>query len=207
MLIETTVASFLLICLGCFFSVNLYSVLKGQKRRNVKACAKTERPSGSIIGLAAVGTICYFLEVLLYIPLIFTGVVPVLWNTPFFFQFWFISHLQILGFIFNIIGYSLFIWSVVTRGMYAVSWEMPKSQRLVTSGPYCYVRHPSYLGYFFMFTGLFFLWPNLFTLFPLIAIPGYYRITFEEEKLLLQRFGDEYVRYQRKTGRFIPKFR
>lgn len=208
MLTETVVAVFLLVCLGCFFSVNLHNILKAHKRKpGVKAYAEVERPADFVIGLAAVGTIVYFLEVLSYLLLTFSGHIYVLHDFPFHFNFPFIFHIQIIGLVLTSIGYLLFIWSVVVRGRYAVSWEMPENQRLVTWGPYRYVRHPSYLGYFLMFLGLFFLWPNLFTLFPLAAIPGYFSLTFEEERLLVQRFRDEYVRYQRKTGRFIPKFR
>jgi len=69
------------------------------------------------------------------------------------------------------------------------------------------VRHPSYLGYFLMFVGLFLLWPNIFMLFPMLAIPGHYQITFEDERLLVQRFGEEYVSYQNRTGRFVPRLR
>jgi protein-S-isoprenylcysteine O-methyltransferase Ste14 len=208
MLTETFVAIFLLVCLGCFFSVNLHNILKGQKlRRSEKVHAEVERPLGSIVGLAAVGTIVYFLEVLSYLFLAFTGLIFMLCDFPFLFQLPFMFYMQILGLSLTSAGYFLFIWSVVVRGRYAVSWEMPENQKLVTSGPYRYVRHPSYLGYFLMFSGFFFLWSNLFTLFPLVAIPGYFRVTFEEERLLVRRFGDEYLEYQKKTGRFIPRFR
>jgi protein-S-isoprenylcysteine O-methyltransferase Ste14 len=208
MLIETVVAVFLLFWLGCFFSVNLHNTVKRQKLRSgEKVYAEVERPSGSTIGLATVGTLVYFLEVLSYLCLVFTGLIFGLRDFPFLFQFPFMSSIQILGLVLTSVGYSVFIWSVAVRGRYAVSWQMPENQRLVTSGPYRYVRHPSYLGYFLMFFGLFFLWPNLFTLFPLVAIHGYFRVTFEEERLLVRRFGDEYVEYQRKTGRFIPMFR
>jgi len=207
MLAETAVAIFLLVCIGCFFSVNLHNILKVHKRRSgVKTFAEVERPPGFIVGLAAVGTIVYFLEALSYPFLVFTGLISMLCVFPFHFQVPFMSHMQILGLVLTSFGYFLFIWSVVVRGQYAVSWEMPDDQRLVTWGPYRYVRHPSYLGYFLMFFGLFFLWPNLFTLFPLVAIPEYFRVTFEEERLLVERFGDEYVKYQKKTGRFIPRF-
>jgi protein-S-isoprenylcysteine O-methyltransferase Ste14 len=57
-----------------------------------------------------------------------------------------------------------------------------------------------------MFLGFISLWPNIVTLIPLAAIPGYIKVTVQEEKLLEQRFGDEYREYQRRTGRFIPKF-
>jgi len=208
MLIETVVAVFLLVCLACFFAVNLHNILKvGKQRIGVKTYAEVERPSGFILIVAAVGTIVYFLEVLMYLFVVFTSLISSLRDFPLQFQFPFVFHFQILGLVLSLVGYFLFIWSVIARGKYAVSWKMPENQKLVTWGPYRYVRHPSYLGYFLMFLGLFFTWPNLFTLFPLAAIPVYFSVTFEEEKLLLKRFADEYRDYQKKTGRFIPKFR
>jgi len=208
MLTETVVAVFLVFWLGCFFSVNLHNIVKGQKLRSgEKVHAEVERPLGFIVGLAAFGTLVYFVEVFSYLFLVFSGLIFGLCDFPFLFQFPFIFYMRILGLIFTSIGYFIFICSVVVRGRYAVSWAMPENQRLVTSGPYRYVRHPSYLGYFLMFFGLFFLWPNLFTLLPIVAIPGYFRVTFEEERLLVQRFGDRYVEYQKQTGRFIPRFR
>jgi protein-S-isoprenylcysteine O-methyltransferase Ste14 len=207
MLMDNTVAAILLACLGFFFSVNLHNILVVHRRRDgAKSYAEVERPSDFVVNLAAVGTLVYFLEAVLYPLLVFTGHTLVFQSSPFNFRFSFMFYMQILGLGLSSLGYFLFLWSVVIRGRHAVSWEMPESQRLVTSGPYRYVRHPSYLGYFLMFFGLVFLWPNLFTLFPLVAIPGYFRVTLEEERLLVARFGDEYSEYQARTGRFFPKF-
>jgi protein-S-isoprenylcysteine O-methyltransferase Ste14 len=111
----------------------------------------------------------------------------------------------VIGVALETIGYFLFLWSVFERGRYATSWEMYEDHKLVTSGPYHYVRHPSYLAYFLLFFGLFFLLLNLVALIPLVAIPGYVRITKYEEQLLVERFGSEYVEYQERTGRFLPK--
>jgi protein-S-isoprenylcysteine O-methyltransferase Ste14 len=206
MLIETAIATFLFACLVCFFSFNLYNILKIHKRRGyAKVYAEVEHPSGFVVSLAAAGTIVYFLEVLAYLFLVFTGFISMFYVFPFYFQSQFTFYMQIFGLVLTFAGYFLFIWSVAVRGAYATSWEMLENQRLVTWGPYRYVRHPSYLGYFLMFFGLFFLWPGLFALFPLVAIPGYYSVTIEEEMLLTRRFGDEYLEYQRRTGRFIPK--
>lgn len=208
MLIETAIATFLFVCLVCFFSFNLYNILIVHKRKShVKVYAEVERPSSFTVNLAAVGTLVYFLEALLYLFLVFAGLVSVLYVFPFYLQFPFLFYTQIFGLVLTFAGYFLFIWSVVARGIQAVSWEMPENQKLVTWGPYRYMRHPSYLGYFLMFFGLFFLWPNFLTLFPMAAVPGYYRVTWEEERLLERRFGDEYAEYQKRTGRFIPKLR
>jgi len=206
MLIETIAAIFLLGCLACFFSINLHNILRVKKGINaVKTYAETEPPSGFGVGLAALGTVVYFLEVLFYLFLVFTELISTPLGFPFHFEIPFKFYMQILGIVLSLAGYTFSVWSVVARGRYAVSWKMPEDQKLVTWGPYCYVRHPSYLGYILMFFGFFSLWPNLFTLIPLVAIPGYYRVALEEERLLIRRFGDEYEKYRKKTGRFIPK--
>lgn len=206
MLIEVVSAISLLVCLAFFVFVNLYNILVIHKRRDdVKTYAEVERPSSPKIVFAAIGTLAYFVEVLTYMSLIFTGFSHLLYVSPFYFQPPFLIYIRILGLALTLSGYYIFLWSVIVRGKYAVSWEMPENQKLVTCGPYRYMRHPSYLGYFLMFFGLLFLWSNLFTLIPLSAIPGYYSVALEEEKLLIYRFGTEYLEYQRRTGRFLPK--
>jgi len=121
--------------------------VKSQKlRKGEKVCAEVERPLGSTIGLAAVGTLVYFAEVFSYLFLVFTGLMFGLCDFPFFFQSPFAFYIQIPGLILTSVGYFVFIWSVAVRGKYAVSWAMPKNQRLVTWGPYRYVRHPLIWG-------------------------------------------------------------
>lgn len=208
MLTETTIAGLLLVCLGCFFSVNLHNVLRMHKHdNNRRSHAEIKRPSGPTIDLAALGTLAYFAETLSYSFLVFTNTFSLPDNFPFRIQFAFILYSQIVGIILTTTGQFLFIWSVIARGKYAVSWEIRDNHRLVTWGPYYYVRHPSYLAYFLMFIGFFALLPSVLTLIPLAAIPGYYRVTLKEEELLTTRFGNEYEKYQKKTGRFIPKLR
>jgi protein-S-isoprenylcysteine O-methyltransferase Ste14 len=206
MLPETTVASFLVVCLACFFSVNLHNVLRMHKHDDdMKPHAEIEHPSGFTVGLAALGTFVYFAETLAYSFLVFTKLFSLPDSFPFHIQPPFMLYTQIAGIILTALGYFLFIWSVITRGKYAVSWTMRDNHKLVTWGPYSYVRHPSYLAYFLMFIGLFTLLPSLFTLAPLTAIPGYFQVSRQEEELLTRRFGKEYEEYQKKTGRFIPK--
>jgi protein-S-isoprenylcysteine O-methyltransferase Ste14 len=84
---------------------------------------------------------------------------------------------------------------------------MSEDHKLVTRGPYRFVHHPSYLGYFLMFFGLFFTWLNLLAVFPLVAVPGYMQVVANEEEILIRRFGEVYVKYQKITGLFLPKQR
>lgn len=205
--LEVLISSFLTICLGCFFSVNLLNILKAHRHNGQEEpYAEVEGPSGFIVSTVALGTLLYFIEVCFYVSVTFSSIVSSPEVLPLSIQLPSLAFMQILGLAMTGMGYSLFIWSVIARGRYATSWEMRGNHRLVTWGPYRYVRHPSYFGYFLMFLGFITLWPNIVTLIPLAAIPGYIKVTVQEEKLLEQRFGDEYREYQRRTGRFIPKF-
>jgi len=115
--------------------------------------------------------------------------------------------LEPLGLLVMVLGYAIFIWSVIARGRYATSWQMPANHKLVDWGPYRYVRHPSYSGYFLLFIGFLLLWHNLLAIVPLIAIPGYALITHHEEEMLLTRFGDKYLTYRKNVGGFVPRMR
>jgi len=206
MLADFFVALVLLVCFVCFASVNLHNILVTHKRKDrVKSVAEVERPVGFVVGVAALGTLVYFVEAFLFQLLVLSGNGFVLWSLPL--QFPSSVYLQLIGVVLTLTGYFLFIWSVRARGRYSVSWAMPEDQKLVTRGPYRYVRNPSYLGYFLMFLGLFLVWSNVFTVFPFLAIPGYYRVAVDEERFLERRFGEAYAEYRKKTGRFIPKIR
>jgi protein-S-isoprenylcysteine O-methyltransferase Ste14 len=61
------------------------------------------------------------------------------------------------------------------------------------------------MGYFLMFIGFILLWHNALALVPLIAIPGYVLIALREEEMLVAKFREEYVQYQKHVGRFLPK--
>ncbi len=206
MLSETVTAGFLIVCLAVFFTVNLHNVLRfRQSRKNKKVHAEIRRPKNFTLSLAAFGTLLFFLESVFFSFLAFAGFTHALQVFPLQLQFQYDSYVQIVGIVLTGTGYFLFIWSVIARGKYAVSWAMSENHRLVTWGPYRYVRHPSYLGYFLMFSGFFLIWLNLVTLLPLVGVLGYVRATLAEEELLIRRFGEEYIKYLEKTGRFFPR--
>lgn len=80
--------------------------------------------------------------------------------------------------------------------------------RLVTHGPYRWIRHPLYTGGTFLWLSLSLL-TDLWIFAPFLAFSLILlvRRTPLEERELLQHFGEEYRRYMDRTGRFFPKFR
>jgi protein-S-isoprenylcysteine O-methyltransferase Ste14 len=213
MLPEIFTATFLGTCLGIFYLVNLINLLRSRTRRKTEESRSKlqpeapEPPRTLTLGLAALGTIIFWLCSIFYVLLVFAGMLSSVDSLFLPLRFLFDSYVQTMGIILTAFGYLLFTWSVIARGRYATSWEMSRNHKLVTWGPYRYVRHPSYLAYFIMFPGLFFIWLTWIALIPIVAIPGYLQIANEEEKMLIQRFGDEYVTYQKTVGRFFPKRR
>ena len=79
---------------------------------------------------------------------------------------------------------------------------------LNTKGIYSIVRHPLYLGNFFMWLGLCLLIQDLwFTIsFILIYWVYYERIMFAEEVFLINKFGDTYLNWASRRPAFWPNF-
>ena len=81
-----------------------------------------------------------------------------------------------------------------------------KEHTLSTSGPYRWVRHPLYTIGSSMFVAFGMMADNWFIAalgvltFILMAIR-----TPKEEANLVEKFGDEYREYMKRTGRFLPK--
>lgn len=206
MLPDVIVAVFLASCLTIFFGVNLYNLAKSNRaKRNATFKAEVEMPHGPVFVLAALGTFVFFGESILYVILVLSGFQYLLTSPLLQLYFPFDFLVQTAGMFVTALGYFLFVWSVLARGKYATSWNMSEDHKLVTWGPYRYIRHPSYTAYFILFAGLFLTLVNLIAVIPFIAILGYVQITQIEEELLTRRFGEEYAKYQCVTGKFFPK--
>lgn len=81
-----------------------------------------------------------------------------------------------------------------------------KTHTLVTSGPYRWVRHPLYAMGMIAYLGFALLAEN--ALIAAIAVVGFLLLNVRlprEEARLIERFGDEYRDYMRRTGRFLPR--
>jgi protein-S-isoprenylcysteine O-methyltransferase Ste14 len=82
------------------------------------------------------------------------------------------------------------------------------AEQLNMTGIYSMVRHPLYLGNFFMWLAPVLILGDLwFTLFFCLFYWIYYeRIMFAEEQFLRNKFADTYLDWANKTPAFFPKF-
>jgi len=103
-------------------------------------------------------------------------------------------------------GEALRVWGVATAGP-ETRRRSRDVARLVTHGPFAFVRNPIYLGNLLMWLGFGIaagtMWfvPVAATLFA----AEYGLIVRFEERELLAAFGAEYERYRERTDRWIPR--
>ena len=97
-------------------------------------------------------------------------------------------------------------YSILVLGKsFTVDVATRPEQRVVESGPYRLIRHPSYTGSLLTLLGVLLCCVNWLSLLAMaIGIAGYaYRIRVEEAALA-EGLGDEYRDYMRRTRRLIP---
>ena len=83
-----------------------------------------------------------------------------------------------------------------------------QEHQLVTEGPYRWIRHPLYtFGFLAIFASAITLDNWFLILTGLVTINAILLRTPLEEAKLVEKFGDEYRRYMKRTGRYLPRFR
>lgn len=113
----------------------------------------------------------------------------------------------ICGLLLVITGTIFRIWSIRTLGKYfTATVQKVTGHKIITTGAYRILRHPSYSGAFLAVLGsavmLHAFYGIVFTL-VVIFIAYQYRIRVEEETLV-KAFGEEYRDYQARTKKLIP---
>ena len=98
-------------------------------------------------------------------------------------------------------------WSIAVLGRYfSILVSIQEGQTIVRKGPYRFIRHPSYTGALLILTGIGLAvqsWGALLVLWIIFAIVYGYRIRVEE-KVLVNRTGEEYSMYMKETKMLIP---
>jgi len=83
------------------------------------------------------------------------------------------------------------------------------AESINTTGMYSLCRHPLYLGNFIIWLGVAALTQNgwFMLAFMLVFWLYYERIMFAEEEFLIEKFGNDYLKYSGSTPAFIPNFK
>jgi protein-S-isoprenylcysteine O-methyltransferase Ste14 len=114
---------------------------------------------------------------------------------------------QWLGLAVGFIGITFREWAVITLGSYfSRVVEIEEGHRIITTGPYHWIRHPAYTGMILVYVGLGLaigsgagaLISSLFVICATI-----YRINIEET-VLSTAFGDQFDEYARRRWRLFP---
>ena len=138
--------------------------------------------------------------------LLFAPVQLAAWDT------WSQSHriADLLGWIaVPVLGAALWLFwrSHYTIGRYwSIQVQLKQAHRLVTSGPYNYIRHPLYTALFLGYLGTLLALQSwaLTGWFP-VLVASYLLFAREEERVLERGFGEAYRAYRRQTGMFLPR--
>ncbi|CAF3798966.1 unnamed protein product [Rotaria sordida] len=111
-----------------------------------------------------------------------------------------LTYISILGYVFMIIGGCGRIWCYKILGTYfTFEITIRNNHKLIKSGPYAYVRHPSYTTWIQIQFG-----PIGFLMLCLLTIWSIKRRVTREEEELAKKFGKEWTDYVSKTNKFIP---
>ena len=104
-------------------------------------------------------------------------------------------------------GIGLRAWSIATLGRFFQYWiKVQPGHRVVTGGPYRYVRHPSYTGIALVLAGIALACDDIWSLVAVAVLGGAglaVRIRAEERQLT-QALGAEYEHFAAGRKRLVP---
>ena len=114
----------------------------------------------------------------------------------------------------SILGISLIAVGIVIKTMaiatlknyFTTNVALLPGHKLIKTGLYRYVRHPAYAGSIISFLGLglgFSNWITLLIIFFPVTLSFLHRIKIEE-RVLMEKFGQEYEEYRKSTKALLP---
>jgi protein-S-isoprenylcysteine O-methyltransferase len=103
-------------------------------------------------------------------------------------------------------GLAFCLWARATLGRnWSGTVTLKEEHELIVRGPYNLVRHPIYTGLLTMFFGTALLFGHVAGLIGTVLVFISFLIKLgNEETVMLQQFGDQYVAYQKRVPRIIP---
>ena len=113
----------------------------------------------------------------------------------------------IIGFCFLLTGICFRVWSINVLGKnFTATVKITREHELIRTGPYKFIRHPSYLGAFIAIVGCPIFLNDTFTIFIacIAMMTAYYFRINVEERTLSNHFGEFYEDYKKETYRLVP---
>jgi len=113
--------------------------------------------------------------------------------------------LKYVGILFCYIGLIIFLAALISFGKsWRIGIDEKNSNELITTGMFKYSRNPIFLFMDLYFMGIMLIYPNIvFIVFTFFVIIGIHLQIVREEKFLLNKFGEEYIKYKKQTRRYI----
>jgi protein-S-isoprenylcysteine O-methyltransferase Ste14 len=105
------------------------------------------------------------------------------------------------------LGLATRVWAIATLGSeFRTTVEVDPGQAVVATGPYKWIRHPSYAGLLLILAGFGLALGNWLSLAAclVLPLPALVRRIQVEEAELTRVLGDAYRTYQVRTARLIP---
>ena len=106
-----------------------------------------------------------------------------------------------------LVGIAIRWWAIVALGRFFTSdLAVQAGHRIVQTGPYRWVRHPSYTGLLVAFLGAglaMYNWVSVVGMLAPVTAAIVYRVHVEE-KMLEREFGTAYAEYRERTCRLLP---
>ena len=140
--------------------------------------------------------------------LIFLGVFLVVWVGDSFFlrKSTFLSEYVPLYIRLSILGLTLLTAMYLFRSGHVVVSHEQRPNSVMVTGAFQYVRHPLYLASILTYLGLTVSTLSLCSLALFVGIFVFHNfIANYEEKLLEASFGEEYRKYKKRTGKWVPR--
>jgi protein-S-isoprenylcysteine O-methyltransferase Ste14 len=171
----------------------------------------TQRRAGRTTGRSAVwlrSAWFYLVSFLLFFGICYLAWIPLPLVVTLLARAWMLA----VGSLLYFPGMSLVLWARLALGKdYFVSTgfgaQLFVEHRLVTSGPFAFVRHPMYMGIFLAALGsllVYFTWTTL--LFVCFAPLLTFRVR-REEAALAEEFGEKWQEYRMCVPAFIPRLK
>lgn len=118
--------------------------------------------------------------------------------------------LRLIGIFIAVAALIFFIWIHKHLGPYfSPELRITDKHMLITTGPYTVIRHPMYTAFYLLHIAAFLMTANWF-----IGVSWLCGLTVviilrinREEKMMLDTFGNQYLEYMHRTGKFIPQLR